>query len=220
MGLTYKEVQEFREVKVLLDYSNRQMKAIGYTEHGLRHASVVAFRSEYILTMGNFPPEDAILAGIAGLMHDLGNAITRNSHPETSALIALNVLLRHNMDIEYAIKIAAAIGNHEEPYGQPIDPIAAAVIIADKSDVHKTRVQDEEASATFDIHDRVNYSVIKNDLVVDKEKKTITLYLETDQTIASVMEYFEIFVDRMTLCERASKILGLTFRLNINGVYL
>jgi len=212
-------VRSSNEVKVAIDASNRQMMAMGYTEHGIRHASIVAQRAKYILLDLGYTEHMADLAAIAGFLHDIGNAVSRYSHCISSSLISMDFLKTIDMPFEDVLLITGAIGNHEEPYGFPHDALSSALIIADKSDVHRTRVQNSNFN-NFDIHDRVNYSATNSDLIVNKAKKSITLIIETDEKTASVMEYFEIFLERMQLCKSASFTLELTFKLKINGVEL
>ena len=206
-----------QEIIDMLNFSNNQMRAIGYTEHGLRHSLTVAKRTKQILKELNYDNHIYEMGGIAGLMHDLGNSVLRHNHAETGAIIALNFLLKKNATMSDAIYIASAIANHDEKHGQPIHELSAALIIADKSDAHRSRVQDSPLSDTFDIHDKVNASVLENNLIVNSEKRNILLKMTIDQKIATVRDYFLIFVDRMKLCETAAKILNASFTLNING---
>jgi metal-dependent HD superfamily phosphatase/phosphodiesterase len=199
-----------------MDKANEQMAAIGYTEHGFRHAGIVAGVAHGILRQLGCSARDAELAAISGYLHDIGNVINRQNHPETCALLAHSLLTSMGMEAVEIATIMGAIGNHEEGSGYPINPIAAAVIIADKSDVHFSRVQNTNP-LTFDIHDRVNHAAQKSYLRVDPEDKVISLELTIDVQSASVMEYFEIFLSRMLLCRRAATVLGCRFRLVING---
>ena len=212
-------VRASNKVKATIDASNRQMMAMGYTEHGIRHASIVAQRAKYILLDLGYTEHMTDMAAISGFLHDTGNAVSRYNHSISSAFMSMEFLKDINMQFEDILLIAGAIGNHEEPYGVPHDVLSSALIIADKSDVHRTRVQNNNFN-NFDIHDRVNYSATNSDLIVSKEKKSITLIIETDEKTASVMEYFEIFLERMQLCRSASLTLDLTFKLKINGVEL
>ena len=217
--MTLKEVRHDSRIRTYITRANDQMRAIGYTEHGHRHAGIVATISRNILMNLKFDEREAELASIAGYLHDIGCVVNRVGHVEAGALISYDILTRMNAEADEIATIIGAIGNHEEPNGEPISAPSAAVIIADKSDVHFTRVQNPDPMK-FDIHDRVNFAVQKSYLRVDGEGKTIDLELEIDTQHASVTEYFEIFVLRMVLCRRAAALLGCKFRLNINGVHL
>jgi len=214
-----KDVKKDPRVKTYIEKANEQMAAIGYTEHGFRHASIVAAVARGIPRHLGLPERESELAAIAGYLHDIGNVINRANHCETAALLSESILTGLGMPpVEVAI-IMGAIGNHEEDNGFPINSVTAAVIIGDKSDVHFSRVQNPNPM-TFDIHDRVNYAVQKSYLRVDAETKVISLELTVDTESASMMEYFEIFLLRMVMCRRAADILGCKFRLVINGVEL
>ena len=205
------------KVKIYIQAANDQMDALGYTEHGFRHAGIVAQTARDIITNLGNDGRASELAAIAGYLHDIGNAINRLGHPDTAALMAFVLLNEIGLPAEENAMIIAAIGNHEEPTGSPISAISAALIIADKSDVHHSRVQNQNP-LTFDIHDRVNFSVQKSNLRVDMENKSINLELTTDEKSASVMEYFEIFLSRMLMCRRAADFFGYRFKLIINEV--
>lgn len=217
--LTLKDVRHDPRVRTYILRANEQMQAIGYTEHGHRHAGIVSTIARTILTNLGHAEREAELAAIAGYLHDMGCVVNRIGHVEAGALMSYTILTDMGMPPGEIATVIGAIGNHEEPNGLPISPASAAVIIADKSDVHFSRVQEKDP-VKYDIHDRVNYSVQKSYLRVDGESKTITLELEIDTTHASVTEYFEIFVTRMMLCRRAADFLGCTFHLNINGASL
>ncbi len=191
------------------------MSAIGYTEHGFRHAGIVAGVARGIPRQLGLPRRDSELAAIAGYLHDIGNVINRCNHPETGALLAHSILTDLGMDVAEIAIIMGAIGNHEEDNGFPINPVTAAVIIGDKSDVHFSRVQNPNP-LTFDIHDRVNHAVHRSYLRVDAENHDIRLELTVDTDSATVMEYFEIFLLRMVMCRRAADVLGCRFKLVIN----
>jgi metal-dependent HD superfamily phosphatase/phosphodiesterase len=217
--VTLKEVRHDVRVRTYITRANEQMKAIGYTEHGHRHAGIVATIARSILTSLGYSVREAELAAIAGYLHDIGCVVNRVGHVEAGAMIAYDLLSKMDATPNEIATVIGAIGNHEEPDGEPISAPSAAVIIADKSDVHYTRVQNPDPTK-FDIHDRVNYAVQKSFLRVSPEEKTINLELETSPEHASVTEYFEIFVLRMVLCRRAADFLGCKFRLRINGVNL
>lgn len=214
--LTLREIRREPRVRIYITKANEQMAAIGYTEHGHRHAGIVATIARSILRQLEAGERTAELAAIAGYLHDMGCVINRAGHVEAGAVMAFQILSSLNMEPTEIADVIGAIGNHEEPHGLPISPVAAAVIIADKSDVHFTRVQNPDPAA-YDIHDKVNGAVRKSYLRVEPEARTIRLELEIDVEAASVMEYFEIFIFRMTLCRKAAETLGYAFRLSING---
>lgn len=215
-GITIEEVKRDSEVVTLLEAANQQLKAKGFTEHGQRHASLVANISHNVLARLGYPERTAELAEMASYLHDIGNAVHRENHAQVGALLAGDILRRLGMEIKEVAVIMGAIGNHEEGQGDPVSEASAALIIADKADVHRTRVQNPDRLA-FDIHDRVNYAVTKSFVRVDGEQKTITLELEVDTQISSVMDYFEIFTSRMLMAHKAAKFLGCQFALIING---
>jgi uncharacterized protein len=214
-----RDVRNNPKVRVYLQKANEQMAAIGYSEHGLRHSALVAGIARNILLELGHDPRRAEIAAIAGYLHDIGNCVHRIYHPQIGATMAFQILDQMGMDTAEIATIIGAIGNHEEPEGVPINTVTAAVIIADKSDVHYTRVQNPDPE-TYDIHDRVNNAVQKSYIFINKEEMTITLDLIIDVTKATVMEYFEIFVSRMIMCHRSAAVLGCKFRLIINGVEL
>lgn len=213
--VTVADLEHDAEVCVYLRSANAMMKTMGYTEHGERHAHLVASIAHNILSRLGFPPHIADLAGVAGYLHDAGNLIHREGHTLGGALIAQDVLKRLGMPIDEVALVMGAIGNHEEPDGIAVSPISAAVIIADKADVHASRVQNPDPK-TFDIHDRVNYAVERSFVRVDGAQKVIVLELEIDTSASSVEEYFEIFLGRMIMCRKAAQFLGCQFSLLIN----
>ncbi|HCJ10668.1 MAG TPA: phosphohydrolase [Clostridiales bacterium] len=192
---------------------------MGYTEHGQRHAALVANIARNILERLGHPGREAELAAIAGYLHDIGNVISRQNHEQIGGLVALRVLDRLGMPPSETAMVVAAIGNHGEDVGVPVNNLAAALLLADKSDVHRSRVRNPEM-ASFDIHDRVNYAAEHSFLRVDDRRKAITLEIKIDTKISPVMDYFEIFLTRMVLCRRAASFLGCDFELVINGVRL
>ena len=217
--VTLKEVRHDARVRIYITRANEQMQAIGYTEHGHRHAGIVSTIARTILTNLGHSEREGELAAIAGYLHDMGCVINRIGHVEAGALMSFSILTDMKMPPGEIATVIGAVGNHEEPNGLPISLVSAAVIIADKSDVHFSRVQEKDP-VKWDIHDLVKSPVQKSYLHVNAESKTITLELEIDTTHASVTEYFEIFVLRMVLCRRAADFLGCKFHLQINGVNL
>ena len=196
--------------------ANDYLGAIGYTEHGYRHVNLVSSVAENILRSLDYPKRMQELAAIAGYIHDIGNVVNRQSHGQSAGLISMHILRRIGFTPDEIALVASAVGNHEENIGEPVNPIAAALILADKSDVHKTRVRRNIKVESFDIHDRVNYAVDRSFLEVNKKKKTISLHLNIDTKISQVIEYFEIFMDRMAMCRDAAKYLNCKFELIIN----
>lgn len=217
--ITLKDVRENEEVKTFLQISEKQIRILGYTEHSFRHVTLVAKTAGDILSAMKFPERDVELARIAGYLHDIGNAVNRVDHAHTGAIMAYNTLTKMGMEPGEAAEIMLAIGNHDENSGTAVSNISAALILADKSDVHRGRVNNTDF-ATFDIHDRVNYAVENSKIYVDGESKTAVLELTIDTKICPVMDYFEIFLTRMTMSRRAATYLGLTFQLVINGTHL
>lgn len=215
--VTLDTVRRNPKIRTFIEATNEQMDALGYTEHGFRHAGIVAESAKNLLLNLGQNGRAAELAAIGGFLHDIGNVINREGHGDTSGVMAYTLLTEMGMPADEVAQVISAIGNHEEEIGAPTSGIAAALIIADKSDVHHSRVQNQNP-LTFDIHDRVNFSVQKSQLRVDKENKTINLELTTDEKSASVMEYFEIFLSRMLMCRRAADFFGYRFKLIINGV--
>jgi metal-dependent HD superfamily phosphatase/phosphodiesterase len=217
--ITLKDVKANPKTKALIDGANEVMRAMGFTEHGHRHAGVVSSITRYIMENVGAPARETELAQIAAYLHDMGNVINRVDHPMTGANLAYSLLNEMGMDTIEIAPILGAIGNHEELAGTPVSLMSAALIVADKSDVHYSRVQNPIIE-TFDIHDRVNYAVQKSRVNLDSTKQTIELTLEIDTSFASVMEYFEIFLSRMVMCRRAADTFGYKFTLSINGTFL
>lgn len=218
-SVTLEDVKRDHEVEAYVAKADEYTRVIGYTEHGVRHANLVASIAGNVLRRLGGGERAIQLAGIAGYLHDIGNVVGRVGHEHTGALLAGRILTRLGMDqVEMAI-IMGAIGNHEEQTGEPVSEVGAALIISDKSDVHRTRVRNPDP-ATFDIHDRVNYAVEHSFLRVDGVAKTVRLELAIDTRLSQVMEYFEIFLPRMVMCRHAAKLLGCEFKLQINGTNL
>jgi metal-dependent HD superfamily phosphatase/phosphodiesterase len=213
--LTLKDLRADDFISTLITGANEHLRAVGYTEHGHRHAGLVANIARNILRRLEYPERDAEVAAMAAYLHDIGNIVARDRHWIAGATMALAHLRAQGVDADEVLTIANAIGNHEETSGDISSPVAAAVVIADKSDVHRSRVQNPEP-ATFDIHDRVNYAVEHSFVRVDPESRSIALELTIDTEVSSVMEYFEIFLSRMVMCRQAARSLGCTFELVAN----
>ena len=217
--LTFKDVVKDPEVIALVAEADQQLAVLGYTEHGPRHARLVAKYARGVLVALGADERATELAAIAGYLHDVGNVVNRERHERTSALLARDILLRCGMDYREAAQIMAAIGNHDEQSGNPVSDVSAALILADKADVHKSRVRNP-AFIKFDIHDRVNYAVKHSALTVRSEDRSIRLDLTVDTSVSAVMEYFEIFLSRMVISRRAADFLKCHFELVINGTRL
>lgn len=213
-ALTMKDIQNSRELKVLLQSTQEQMTSLGYTEHSFRHCRLVSNKCGEILTCVGADERTVELGKIAGYVHDIGNAVNRNHHAISGSLLAYDILVRKGMLYEDAAAIMMAVANHDEGEGQPVNLISAALILSDKADVHRSRVTNRKTE-TFDIHDRVNYASTRSTLSV--EKKAAKLEIEIDTSICPVMDYFEIFLQRMKMCRSAAEYLNLSFELHING---
>ncbi len=214
--VTYEQVKNDEAIKTYIRQADRSLSALGYTEHSFAHVTKIAHTVEYILKSLEYDEREIELACIAAYMHDIGNLVNRIDHSQSGAIIAFRILDKMGMDPEELATVVTAIGNHDEGTGVPVDAVCAALILADKSDVRRSRVRNNDQTR-FDIHDRVNYSVTSSELSIDDEKKNITLDITIDTNYSSVMEYFEIFLERMLLCRKAAEALGLSFRLVING---
>ena len=214
--MTYQEIKKNEEVRAYLKKGNDNLGVLGYTDHSEAHCAVVAERAGLILKKLEYPEETIELAEIAGFMHDIGNAVNRSRHAEYGAILANELLKGTDLSLENRITIMSAIGNHDESTGGATDPVSAALIIADKTDVCRNRVRDKDR-AVFDIHDRVNYAVTEAKLKINKEKKLISLNLQIDESICTMYEYFDIFLGRMMMCRGAAEILNMKFRLTANG---
>jgi metal-dependent HD superfamily phosphatase/phosphodiesterase len=213
--ITIDDVKKNEKVTKLIEKADEVLGIIGYTEHGQRHSSLAASIAHNIMIRLGKGEKRAQLAAIAGYMHDIGNLINRDFHAQTASVMAFHILTEMGMDTADTADVVAAIGNHDERDGYPISDISAAVILADKSDVHRSRVRNTEM-LKVDIHDRVNYAAESSFLRIDQEKKIATLEIRIDTSISQVMEYFEIFLSRMLVCKRAAEFLGLKFGLVIN----
>ena len=217
--ITLDTVKESQVIQALIKSGNEHLEAIGYTDHGAFHVGLEAGLSRKILLDLGYDQRLAELAGIAGYMHDLGNVINRFGHSQSGAMMSFAILRRMGMEPEEISIVVSAVGNHDEGSGHPINAVSAALILADKSHVHRNRVRNRDI-ATYDIHDRVNYAVQNSLLKVNGTEKTVTMELKIDTEICPVMEYFEIFLERMLLCTRAANFLNCRFGLIINGVQL
>ena len=214
--ITIETLRKDEEIGVYLKCSTEYLGTLGFTEHGKRHVSIVARRARNVLKDLDFSERDCELAEIAGYLHDIANMINRFNHGGMGAVMSYNILSRLKMPPEEIALVISAIGNHEEERGNAVNHVASALILADKSDVHRTRVTNTDF-ATFEIHDRVNFAAESADLEVNKKDKTIKLLLSIDTKICPVMEYFEIFLARMMMCRRAANFLDCRFGLVING---
>ena len=214
--VTYKYIKQNPDIMEYIRRADKTLEALGYTEHSFAHVEKVAQTASMILSELGYPERQIELARIAGIMHDIGNVINRIDHAQSGAVMAFRLLDNLNMPADEICSIISAIGNHDESTAMPVDPISAALIIGDKTDVRRSRVRNTDL-LTFDIHDRVNYAVEKSLLHFNDDKTALILELDIDTEISSVMEYFEIFLDRMLLCKKASEYLGLKFRMTANG---
>ncbi len=215
----YIRIKNDPEIRTYLQLADEHTAAIGYTEHGLRHATLVAANAAYILSALGYDQEKVELARIAGFLHDIGNMMGRDTHPQMGAVLCYQLLSRFGLTPRQRGMVMSAVGNHEEGSGQPVNEVSAAVIIADKSDVHRTRVREWD-EGTDDIHDRVNYACVRAELNVSAKERSIELNLIIDTNIASLLDYFEIFTERMVMCKTAARFIGCEFYLVINGVRL
>ncbi|MBR5288457.1 MAG: HD domain-containing protein [Clostridia bacterium] len=214
--LMFKEIQENEEIRAYIEKGNANLGVMGFTEHYLAHATKVSHTASQILEKLGYTQREMELARIAGYMHDIGNCINRNDHAHNGGLMAMQILRDLHMAPKEIAIVVAAIGNHDEKTGTAVDPVSAALILADKCDVRRSRVRGRDRSQ-FDIHDRVNYAAVSSSLSVDKEAKMITMDIELDDEICSVMDYFEIFLERMLMCRRAAEMLGCSFGMRANG---
>lgn len=217
--MTLEDIKNNKEIEELILSSQKQLNALGYTEHSMRHISIVSNRAAKILETLDYPKERIELAKIAGYMHDIGNCVNRVDHAHSGAILAYQILKEMGMNVQDRTEIMMAIGNHDEQTGTAVSDISAALILADKSDVHRDRVVNTNMS-TFDKHDKVNYAVTNADFIIDKEQRKVTLDLTIDTEICPVLDYFEIFMDRTMMSKYAAKYLNIWFELIINGTKL
>lgn len=214
--ITFETIKSNPQIRTYITEADKSLSALGYTEHSFAHAGKVAEDVKFILSALNYSEREIELARIAAFLHDIGNLINRIDHAQSGAIMAFRILDQLGMPPEEVAVIVSAIGNHDESTAFPVNAVAAALILADKSDVRRTRVRNRNI-ASFDIHDRVNYSVTSAALSFDEKCETLTLNLTIDTHYGSVMEYFEIFLERMILCRKAAEKLNITFCLVINN---
>lgn len=214
--MIYEQVIKNKEINDYINKANELLKASGYTDHSTIHTGFVAARAGYILKHFNFSDHEIDFAKTAAYMHDIGNSIARKHHAEYGALLTKDLLKQLDISTEDTLTVVSAIANHDESTGVIVDNITAAVIIADKSDVRRIRVNDP-SSVTYDIHDQVNYSVLENKLTINDDNNSINLHLEIDTEICSMYEYLEIFMDRMLMCRKAAKTFDCSFQLYVNS---
>lgn len=213
--ITYEQIKQNDAIRTYIQKADESLAALGYTEHSFAHVTKVAENVKYILETLGFSQHEVELGMIAAYLHDIGNLVNRSEHSQSGAVMAFRILDRMDMPAEDIATVVTAIGNHDEGTGVPVNSIAAALILADKSDVRRSRIRNRDKK-TFDIHDRVNYSVEKSILKINQEHSLIKLKLSVDTHYGSVMDYFEIFLERMILCRKAAEKLGLQFKLMIN----
>lgn len=214
--VTFEEIKNNKDINTFITLADKSLLALGYTEHSFAHVGKVSKDAEYILKTLGADEHTIELAKIAGYMHDIGNLVNRIDHSQSGAIMAFRILDHMEMPAEDIATIVTAIGNHDEGTGVAVNDVAAALILADKCDVRRSRVRNNDIT-TFDIHDRVNYSVSSSKLTINSEHTEIALELEIDTDISPVMDYFEIFLGRMVMCRKAAEKLGLRFRLYINS---
>ena len=212
----YEMLRSDERVRTYITAADSSLRALGYTEHSFAHVTRVSETAAELLETLSYDAHTVELARIAGYLHDIGNLVNRVDHSQSGAVMAFRLLDKLGMDADEIATVVTAIGNHDEGTGVPVNPVAAALIIADKCDVRRTRVRNSDYS-TFDIHDRVNYSVEKSTVSISEDKRTIILELLVDTSISAVIDYFQIFIGRMQMSRQAAEAIGLTFSLVING---
>ena len=214
--MTFNEIKDNADIRTYIKKADEALNALGYTEHSFAHVTKVADTAASILTTLGYDERTVELARIAGYLHDIGNLVNRVDHSQSGAVMAFRILDKLGMSADEISTIVSAIGNHDEGTGVPVNSVAAALIIADKCDVRRSRVRNNDRSS-FDIHDRVNYSVESSEVRVSPDARSVILELRVDQSISSVMDYFQIFIGRMQMSRLAANALGLNFGLIING---
>ena len=215
-NITYEQIKENPEIKTFIQSGNEVLGILGYTDHSRVHAVKVAETAGKILKELGYSGKEIELAKIAGYMHDIGNSVNRHDHAHTGAIMAFQILRELGMDDKDTAVIVSAIGNHDEKTGTAVTPVSAAVILADKTDVRRNRVRNKDL-ANFDSHDRVNYAAIESRVTINKEKGTVHLDINLDENISSILDYFEIFLQRMLMCRRACELLNAKFKFTANG---
>lgn len=214
--MTFEEIEKNETIRAYISKADESLVALGYTEHSFAHVTHVAAMAGYLLETLGYDAHTVELAKIAGYLHDIGNLVNRIEHSQSGAVMAFQILTSLGFGAEDVATIVTAIGNHDEGTAFPVNGVAAALILADKTDVRRSRVRGRD-TIRFDIHDRVNWAVERSDLDLDKEQKTLTLRIQLDTTVCPVMDYFEIFLERMLLCRKAAEYFQLSFRLEVNG---
>lgn len=217
--ISYEEIKNNEEIRSYIRGADESLKALGFTEHSFAHVEKVAMRAEYILKTLGYSNREVTLVKIAAYLHDIGNLVNRIEHSQTGGIMAFTILRELGMPPEDISQVVSAIGNHDEGTGVPLNPISAALILADKTDVRRSRVRNEDVS-TFDIHDRVNYSAERDELTLSEDGTKLILDLTINTAYGSVMDYFEIFLERMILCRKAAEVLGLSFKMVMNGQWV
>ena len=217
MQVTFEQVRRSEEIRTYITQADASLLALGFTEHSFAHVTRCAETAAGLLEQLGYTPREVELARIAGYMHDIGNVVNRHDHAQSGATMAFRILDKMGMEPADVAAVITAIGHHDDKTAFPVNAIAAALILADKTDVRRSRVRNR-ATISFDIHDRVNYAVEQSDVTLDREAGTVTLTLCINTEVCAVMEYFEIFLERMLLCRKAAEFFGLTFRLVINGL--
>ncbi len=216
MKVTFEQIRKNEDIKTYITKADESLIALGYTEHSFAHVGKVSEGAAYILETLGYDERTVELARMAGYLHDIGNLVNRVDHSQSGAVMAFRILDKLGMDADEIATVVTAIGNHDEGTGVPVNPVSAALIIADKCDVRRTRVRNSDKSA-FDIHDRVNYSVERSSLRISEDRSTIILELDVDTSISAVIDYFRIFIGRMQMSRQAAEAIGLRFSLVING---
>ena len=219
MRVTYEQIRQSEEIRTYIAQADASLLALGFTEHSFAHVTRCAETAAGLLEQLGYTPREADLARIAGYMHDIGNVVNRHDHAISGATMAFRILDKMGMPPEEVAAVITAIGHHDDSTAFPVNPVAAALILADKTDVRRSRVRNSDIT-NFDIHDRVNYAVERSDVLLDVPDKLITLALTINTQVCAVMDYFEIFLQRMVLCRKAAEHLGLQFHLEINGQIL
>ena len=215
----YERLKNDKKIRTYIERADESLKVLGFTEHSFAHVTRVADRADFILRSLGHSEHECELARAAGYLHDIGNLVNRSEHSQSGAVMALTILEGYGVDADDISTIVSAIGNHDEGTGVPVNAVAAALIIADKSDVRRSRVR-SESDISVDIHDRVNYSVDKSEIKINKDRSEIALKLHINTDTSSIMEYFEIFLERMLLCRKAAQRLGVVFKLIINDQHI